>query len=171
MPITTHIENRIAEIVFDVPPVNAFDSDTWLSLPAMISAAASSRWLCPSASALGAYTSAVSNQVTPLASAARKTETAASLASSLAALPCPASVDSRMHPRAIGRALMPATVARKSVGSPPRTAANFLRLAHGQRRSAPSRERAASAERPGATERRTRAEPRESRGAPAARTA
>ena len=41
MAITTHIQDRIAEIVFDVPPVNAFDSQTWLSLPAIISAAAS----------------------------------------------------------------------------------------------------------------------------------
>ncbi|WP_336951248.1 enoyl-CoA hydratase family protein [Sphingobium aromaticivastans] len=40
MPITTTIKDRIAEIVFDVPPVNAFDSDTWNSLPAIISAAA-----------------------------------------------------------------------------------------------------------------------------------
>ncbi len=41
MPITTTIADRIAEIVFDVPPVNAFDSVTWISLPAMITAAAS----------------------------------------------------------------------------------------------------------------------------------
>ena len=41
MGITTEIRDRIAEIVFDVPPVNAFDSQTWLSLPAIISAAAS----------------------------------------------------------------------------------------------------------------------------------
>jgi enoyl-CoA hydratase len=41
MPITTTITDRIAEIVFDVPPVNAFDSVTWNSLPAMITAAAS----------------------------------------------------------------------------------------------------------------------------------
>lgn len=41
MPITTEIRDRIAEIVFDVPPVNAFDSATWMSLPAMITAAAS----------------------------------------------------------------------------------------------------------------------------------
>jgi enoyl-CoA hydratase len=40
MPITTTIADRIAEIVFDVPPVNAFDSATWLSLPAIITAAA-----------------------------------------------------------------------------------------------------------------------------------
>ncbi len=41
MPITTTITDRIAEIVFDVPPVNAFDSVTWNSLPATITAAAS----------------------------------------------------------------------------------------------------------------------------------
>ncbi|OAN66762.1 enoyl-CoA hydratase family protein [Sphingomonas sp. TDK1] len=39
MPITTHIADRIAEIVFDVPPVNAFDSATWNALPAIIAAA------------------------------------------------------------------------------------------------------------------------------------
>ena len=36
MPIHTEIKDRIAEIVFDVPPVNAFDSTTWNSLPAII---------------------------------------------------------------------------------------------------------------------------------------
>jgi enoyl-CoA hydratase len=41
MPITCTIENRIAEIVFDVPPVNAFDSETWMSLPDIITAAGS----------------------------------------------------------------------------------------------------------------------------------
>ena len=40
MPITTTIKDRIAEIVFDVPPVNAFDSATWMSLPAIINEAA-----------------------------------------------------------------------------------------------------------------------------------
>lgn len=40
MGIETHIENRIAEIVFDVPPVNAFDSETWLSIPDIVTAAA-----------------------------------------------------------------------------------------------------------------------------------
>lgn len=40
MPITTTISDRIAEIVFDVPPVNAFDSATWNSLPAIINEAA-----------------------------------------------------------------------------------------------------------------------------------
>ena len=39
MPITTTVTDRIAEIVFDVPPVNAFDSAGWNSLPAMISEA------------------------------------------------------------------------------------------------------------------------------------
>ena len=39
MPIITTIANRIAEIVFDVPPVNAFDSETWMSLPAIIAEA------------------------------------------------------------------------------------------------------------------------------------
>lgn len=41
MGIETRIADKIAEIVFDVPPVNAFDSETWLSLPAIIQAAAS----------------------------------------------------------------------------------------------------------------------------------
>lgn len=40
MPITCNIAERIAEIVFDVPPVNAFDSATWNSLPAIIAEAA-----------------------------------------------------------------------------------------------------------------------------------
>ena len=39
MPITTTIRDRIAEIVFDVPPVNAFDSATWLGIPDMVTAA------------------------------------------------------------------------------------------------------------------------------------
>jgi enoyl-CoA hydratase len=39
MPITTHVADRIAEIVFDVPPVNAFDSETWSRLPAIIAEA------------------------------------------------------------------------------------------------------------------------------------
>lgn len=39
MPITTHIAGRIAEIVLDVPPVNAFDSATWNSLAEIIAAA------------------------------------------------------------------------------------------------------------------------------------
>ena len=40
MPITCNIKDRVAEIVFDVPPVNAFDSATWNSLPAIINEAA-----------------------------------------------------------------------------------------------------------------------------------
>ncbi|MDT0575355.1 enoyl-CoA hydratase family protein [Croceicoccus sp. F390] len=39
MPVTHAIKDRIAEIVFDVPPVNAFDSETWNSLPAIIAEA------------------------------------------------------------------------------------------------------------------------------------
>lgn len=40
MPIRTNVEGRVAEIVFDVPPVNAFDAATWLSLPEIIRSAA-----------------------------------------------------------------------------------------------------------------------------------
>ncbi|MEO6092138.1 MAG: enoyl-CoA hydratase family protein [Novosphingobium sp.] len=40
MPITCTIKDRVAEIVFDVPPVNAFDSATWLSIPDIVTAAA-----------------------------------------------------------------------------------------------------------------------------------
>ena len=40
MPISCTIANRIAEIVFDVPPVNAFDSGTWLSIPGTVTEAA-----------------------------------------------------------------------------------------------------------------------------------
>lgn len=40
MTIETVIADRVAEIIFDVPPVNAFDSATWLSLPEKITAAA-----------------------------------------------------------------------------------------------------------------------------------
>jgi len=36
MPITTMIKDKIAEIVFDVPPVNAFDSETWMAIPDII---------------------------------------------------------------------------------------------------------------------------------------
>ena len=36
MPITCTVQDKIAEIVFDVPPVNAFDSETWMSLPEII---------------------------------------------------------------------------------------------------------------------------------------
>jgi enoyl-CoA hydratase len=39
MPITCTNTDRIAEIVFDVPPVNAFDSQTWLSIPEIVTAA------------------------------------------------------------------------------------------------------------------------------------
>jgi enoyl-CoA hydratase len=42
MGIETHIKDRIAEIVFDVPPVNAFDSETWMSIPQIITQAANS---------------------------------------------------------------------------------------------------------------------------------
>ncbi len=37
MPITCTVRDKVAEIVFDVPPVNAFDSETWMSIPSMIS--------------------------------------------------------------------------------------------------------------------------------------
>jgi enoyl-CoA hydratase len=40
MGIECQIKNKIAEIVFDVPPVNAFDSHTWMSLPDIITSAA-----------------------------------------------------------------------------------------------------------------------------------
>lgn len=40
MPIHCIIKDRVAEIIFDVPPVNAFDSETWLSIPAIVTAAA-----------------------------------------------------------------------------------------------------------------------------------
>jgi enoyl-CoA hydratase len=39
MPIHCTIADRIADIVFDVPPVNAFDSETWNALPAIITQA------------------------------------------------------------------------------------------------------------------------------------
>lgn len=39
MPIICTVTDRIAEIVFDVPPVNAFDSETWMSIPDLITAA------------------------------------------------------------------------------------------------------------------------------------
>ncbi len=41
MPVTLDIKDRIAEIVFDVPPVNAFDSATWMSFPDLIRQAGS----------------------------------------------------------------------------------------------------------------------------------
>lgn len=40
MPITLNIQDRIAEIVFDVPPVNAFDSETWMAIPRLVREAA-----------------------------------------------------------------------------------------------------------------------------------
>lgn len=39
MPITCTIRERIAEIIFDVAPVNAFDSATWMSIPGLIAEA------------------------------------------------------------------------------------------------------------------------------------
>ena len=39
MPITITIRDRIAEILFDVPPVNAFDSVTWNAIPEMVRSA------------------------------------------------------------------------------------------------------------------------------------
>jgi enoyl-CoA hydratase len=39
MPITCTITDRVAEIVFDVPPVNAFDSETWMAIPEIIAQA------------------------------------------------------------------------------------------------------------------------------------
>ena len=39
MPLTLTIRDRIAEIVFDHPPVNAFDTAGWESIPALIQAA------------------------------------------------------------------------------------------------------------------------------------
>ena len=39
MPIHCTIRDRIAEIVFDVRPVNAFNSETWMSIPDIITAA------------------------------------------------------------------------------------------------------------------------------------
>lgn len=41
MPITLSVKDRIAEIVFDHPPVNAFDSDMWCELPSIITSAGS----------------------------------------------------------------------------------------------------------------------------------
>jgi enoyl-CoA hydratase len=39
MPITLTIRDRIAEILFDHPPVNAFDTSGWESLPGLVNAA------------------------------------------------------------------------------------------------------------------------------------
>ena len=36
MPITLTVRDRIAEILFDQPPVNAFDTEGWASIPALI---------------------------------------------------------------------------------------------------------------------------------------
>jgi len=41
MPITLTIKDRIAEILFDHPPVNAFDTKGWESIPALIEQAGS----------------------------------------------------------------------------------------------------------------------------------
>ena len=40
MPIPCTVVDRIAEIVFDVPPVNAFDSATWNAIPGIVAEAA-----------------------------------------------------------------------------------------------------------------------------------
>jgi len=40
MGITCTISDRIAEIIFDIPPVTAFDSATWLSIPDIVAGAA-----------------------------------------------------------------------------------------------------------------------------------
>ena len=42
MPIRVEISERIAEVVFDHPPVNAFDSGGWNELPGLITEAGSS---------------------------------------------------------------------------------------------------------------------------------
>lgn len=39
MPIRVEVADRIAEVVFDHPPVNAFDSELWNALPGLISEA------------------------------------------------------------------------------------------------------------------------------------
>lgn len=39
MPITLTVHGRIAEILFDHPPVNAFDTAGWASLPGLVDAA------------------------------------------------------------------------------------------------------------------------------------
>jgi enoyl-CoA hydratase len=41
MPITLTVKDRIAEILFDHPPVNAFDSAMWHSIPALVREAGS----------------------------------------------------------------------------------------------------------------------------------
>ena len=40
MPITLTVKGAIAEILFDHPPVNAFDTKGWESIPAMVYEAA-----------------------------------------------------------------------------------------------------------------------------------
>ena len=37
MPIHTNVENYIAEITFDFPPVNAFNGETWNEIPRVVS--------------------------------------------------------------------------------------------------------------------------------------
>ena len=41
MPITLSVKDRIAEILFDHPPVNAFDSEMWCALPGIVTEAGS----------------------------------------------------------------------------------------------------------------------------------
>ena len=36
MPIQTKVENNIAEVIFDFPPVNAFNGETWNEIPKVI---------------------------------------------------------------------------------------------------------------------------------------
>ncbi len=36
MPFETHIENRVAELVFNHPPVNAFSGAMWMELPELV---------------------------------------------------------------------------------------------------------------------------------------
>lgn len=36
MPIHTNVENHIAEVVFDFPPVNAFNGETWNEIPKIV---------------------------------------------------------------------------------------------------------------------------------------
>ena len=39
MPITLTIRDRVAEILFDHPPVNAFDTESWAAIPGLINQA------------------------------------------------------------------------------------------------------------------------------------
>ena len=41
MPISLSVDDRIAEIVFNMPPVNAFNSDTWNAIPTLVHRAGS----------------------------------------------------------------------------------------------------------------------------------